>query len=56
MPAVPRTLLEERVGKDSSKSTGLSIPPSEVVARYGMKAPDGVDLLVMGRVAHAGAG
>lgn len=56
MPSVPRTLLEDRVAKDGSKSTGLSITPAEVVTRYGIKAPDGVDLLVMGRVAHAGAG
>jgi len=46
-PTLPKELLAER---------GLSMPVADVVARYAVVAPDGVRLLVMGRVAHAGAG
>ncbi len=53
---VPRDLLQDRVTDDGRKITALSISAAEVAARYGAQAPDGVRLLVMGRVAHAGAG
>ena len=53
---VPRDLLQDRVTDDGRKITALSIPAAEVAAKYGAQAPDGVRLLVMGRVAHAGAG
>lgn len=56
LPAVPRDLLQERTREDGTKYNGVSLPPAEIAARYGVRAPDGVTLLVMGRVAHAGAG
>jgi len=55
-PTLPKELLAERTGPDGTRSSGLSIPVADVVARYGVVGPDGVRLLVMGRVAHAGAG
>ena len=34
----------------------LAISPEEIARRYGIDAPDGVRLLVLGRVGHAGTG
>ena len=48
--------METRVREDGTKYRVLGIPPAELAARYGCLAPDGVTLLVMGRVDHAGAG
>jgi CO dehydrogenase maturation factor len=53
---VPRDLLQDRTTDDGRKITVLSISAAEVAARFGAQAPDGVRLLIMGRVAHAGAG
>ena len=41
---------------DGKQKTVLARPVDEVVAEYGVAAEDGVTLLLMGRVEHAGAG
>lgn len=56
MPSLPRDLITERTREDGSKASELVMPVSEVVAKHGAKAPDGVTLLLMGGVAHGGAG
>ncbi len=56
LPTIPRDLLVERTREDGTKYSSVALPLAEIAARYGIKAPDGVTLLVMGRVAHAGAG
>lgn len=53
---VPRDLLEDRTTPDGRKISALAMPAAQVAAKFGAQAPDGVRLLVMGRVAHAGAG
>jgi CO dehydrogenase maturation factor len=53
---MPRTLLEERIDGEGRKSMALATPPAEIVERFGVPAGDGVRLLLMGRVDHAGAG
>lgn len=53
---VPRDLLQDRTEPGGRKVTSLSMTAAEIAAKYGAEAPDGVRLLVMGRVAHAGAG
>ena len=55
-PSVPRDLLIDKTTEDGKRITVLSMPAKEVAERYGATAPDGVRLVVMGRVAHAGAG
>lgn len=55
-PPVPRDLLQERIEQDGRKVTSLAMSAAEIAERYGADAPDGVRLLVMGRVAHAGGG
>ncbi len=56
LPSVPRDLLKDRVREDGTKFTEIGIPPAELVAKYATTAPDGVQLLTMARVGHAGAG
>ena len=53
---IPRTLLEDRLDAEGRKTVVLSVSASEVVDRFGVDAPDGVRLLMMGRVDHAAAG
>lgn len=56
LPTIPRDLLVERTREDGTKYTAVALPPAEIAARYGVPAPDGVTLLVMGQVGHAGVG
>ena len=56
MPVLPRDLLKEVVDEDGSKSQVLSIGLEEIATRYATPAPDGVRLLAMGRIDHAGVG
>jgi len=55
LAALPRDLLE-RVEDESGSRIVLNADPEEVLRDYGARAPDGVELLVMGKVDHAGAG
>lgn len=47
---------KEEPGCPSRTVTVLGIPVTEVIRRYAAAAPDRVNLLLMGRVEHAGAG
>ena len=53
---VPRDVLHEKRLPDGGFERTLAVSPAEIVGKWGVPAPDGVTLLVMGRVAHAGAG
>lgn len=53
---LPRSLLDRRIGEDGMDRSVLAAPVEEIVSRYGVRAPDNVTLLLMGRVDHAGAG
>jgi len=54
--ALPRTLLRREAQPDGSVVTSFTGDPAEVLGRYGVSAPDGVTLVVMGAVGHGGAG
>ncbi|HXH06393.1 MAG TPA: AAA family ATPase [Vicinamibacterales bacterium] len=54
--ALPRTLLEERTDADGRRTLGLAEPADQIVARFAVPTPEGVRLLLMGAVDHAGAG
>ena len=56
IPPVPRDVIVDKPLDDGGKTSVLAMPAAEVVRRHGVIAPDGVRLLVMGRVGHAGAG
>lgn len=53
---MPRTLMERRTGEDGTTRTVFAADPEAVVREYGVVGPDGVRLMVMGRVGHGGAG
>lgn len=53
---IPRSILHEDKDDEGKRRLTLSMPPADVVARYGANTPDAVRLLLMGRVDHAGAG
>lgn len=54
--AVPNGLTEWREDEDGHAYVHLRRSLSELVAEYGMPAPDNVQLLVMGEVLHASTG
>ncbi len=56
LPPLPRTLVEDRVDEGGTVRRVLTTPAAEIIARYGVLAPDDVTLVLMGRVDHAGAG
>ncbi len=53
---LPRTLLERRVDESGTERSGLVEPVDEIIRQYGVRAPDDIMLVLMGRVDHAGAG
>ena len=56
MLSLPRNLMERRTQEDGSTKVVFTSEPDEVLQQYGMLGPDGVRLVVMGRVNHGGAG
>ena len=53
---LPRDLLERRTDVDGETRTVFAADVDSVVRDYGAPGPDGLTLLVMGRVDHGGAG
>lgn len=54
--AIPRTLMERRTAEDGTTKAVFTGDPEAVLREYGVDGPDGVRLLVMGKVGHGGAG
>lgn len=55
-PALPGDLLVRREDAGGNPYSELALPVEEILSRFGTPAPEGVRLLVMGRVEHAGVG
>jgi CO dehydrogenase maturation factor len=53
---LPRTLLEERTDAAGAKTVVLRLSPDEIAQQFGVSTPDGVRMILMGKVDHAGAG
>ena len=53
---LPRDLMQRRTEADGSTKVVFSRPAGEVLAEYGSDGPDGIRLVVMGKVHHGGAG
>ena len=53
---LPRTLLEDQTDADGKKTVGLRISAEDIARQYGVSTPDGVTMMLMGKVDHAGAG
>ena len=56
MLSLPRNLMERRTQDDGSTKVVFTRDPDDVLVEYGTVGPDGVRLVVMGRVNHGGAG
>ncbi len=55
---VPHSLVHHAATAEGRYSVGMDVPPERIVAEYGAPAPDGITLLLIGRVEldQAGAG
>ena len=53
---LPRTLLERQTQPDGTVKTVFAEDAEVVLDEYGAAGPDGVRLIVMGKVGHGGAG
>src|SRR5215510_784051 len=56
LEAIPRTVVERRTDESGAAKLALTKSPAEIIRQYGLKAPDGVTLLLGSRVDQAGAG
>ena len=56
VPSIPGDLLKRVETPGGETELELAKTPQEIVADYGTEAPDGVQLLKMGEVDHAGSG
>jgi CO dehydrogenase maturation factor len=56
IPAIPQDLLETVAAPDGTSTRRLRLTIPTLVATYGAQAPDGVTLLIAGRVEHAARG
>ncbi len=54
--AVPRSVVERREDEAGQTRHVLTTTVAEIVSKYGLKAPDGVTVLVGTHIDHAGAG
>ena len=54
--SVPRSVVERREDEEGKTRLVLTRTVDEIIGQYGLKAPDGVTVLVGTRVNHAGAG
>ena len=53
---LPRELLERRTESDGKTRVVFAADPEEVLQKYGVLGPDGVRLVVMGKISHGGVG
>ena len=54
--SMPRSVLERVTDDEGKTRVILAKPPNEIIDQFGIKTPDGVTLLLMPGVDHAGAG
>ncbi|MBA3670514.1 MAG: AAA family ATPase [Gemmatimonadaceae bacterium] len=54
--SLPRNLMRKEALGDGSTRTVFDADPEQLIAEYAVRGPDGVRLMVMGRVGHGGAG
>lgn len=53
---MPRSVVERVTTEDGKTRLQLAKSPHEIISQYGIDTPDGVKLLLMAAVDHAGAG
>lgn len=53
---IPPNLMKTKEGLNGEKQLVMSISREELISNYAAKAPDGIELIVMGKPAHGSAG
>ena len=53
---LPRSLMQRITNDDGTTKAVFTADPEDVLREYGVVGPDGVRLMVMGKVGHGGAG
>ncbi len=56
MTELPRNMMERQQQDDGTMKSVFTADSEEIIAKYSAAGPDGVRLLVMGKVNHGGAG
>ena len=54
--SLPRNLMRKETLADGTTRTVFGADPEELIREFAIRGPDGVQLMVMGRVGHGGAG
>lgn len=54
--SLPRNLMQRRNNADGTTTTVFAADPEELINEFAIRGPDNVQLMVMGRVSHGGAG
>jgi len=53
---MPRSVVKRVTGDDGKARLALAMSPDEIINEYGVNTPDGIKLLLMAGIDHAGAG
>ena len=56
MMELPRNMMERQQQEDGTTKTVFTANSDDIISNYSAPGPDGVRLLVMGKVNHGGAG
>ena len=54
--SLPRNLMQRKTNDDGTVTTVFTADPEALITEFAIRGPDGVQLMVMGRVGHGGAG
>ena len=54
--SLPRNLMKKQTAPDGTSRTVFDADPEQLIAEFAIRGPDKVQLMVMGRVGHGGAG
>ena len=53
---LPRDLMQRVTDEDGTTRSVFAGDPEQVLKEYGVRGPDGVEMIVMGKIGHGGAG
>ena len=54
--SLPRNLMKKQTAADGTSRTVFDADPEQLIREFAIRGPDKVQLMVMGRVGHGGAG
>ena len=54
--SLPRNLMQRSTNADGTTTTVFAADPEDLISEFAIRGPDDVQLMVMGRVGHGGAG